>query len=460
MHGSLTSLDGRWVHMAANDCSLADTNGPVECWEQCTAAFTWCNSSQAITGGSYIWEVGSKNFLDDKTSINNPSPGHSTAGFSSQYFDNGSVLPPIGAARINLPWNTNRGASNYPGTSTPLNFFNISQGPCSGPGPLVGCIAQQCPAPAVGTTINTSTFNTVDFCPGAVAPASNFGISDCVPHPCYGVHGITGSTVNTVGRAISWDQHMDWDSNTGTDTGPICENTYLGTNVYQQGNYLGNVFGTINYIWPPQWPWADELVCFATDGSNKVWRQSNQWNSGSEVLFSPEYGYSAGSSPDGNYYIITSDQWCTIGGGIWPNWSTASGSMLNGGNSATSSPTVLCGLPFQLNHQYAVGEYVSPVQTTPTERCESMVFKVVVAGTSGKMAGSASTDNSGLCTGNTVPSGSTIQTAVPYWNCAGAVDSGHLGTAGCYVKQTDGTAVFQYIGRSNALAAAFIVKLQ
>jgi hypothetical protein len=141
--------------------------------------------------------------------------------------------------------------------------------------------------------------------------------------------------------------------------------------------------------------------------------------------------------------------------------------MMNGPTAASANPPnspVVCGLPFQSGHNYAVGEYVTAPQSKPTLRCESMVFKVTTAGFSGTTMNGTNCSPGGAAIGT--PGGPPV---VGYWNCAGAPNAGNTApattdppylTIGCQVRANDGTAVFTYIGRSNVLPWVWLVKMQ
>lgn len=474
MHGGKMSRLGTFTTPEANQCALGDNNASIACWygsinlnvppgcsgAACTPCTTsWCTSGvislqSSIQGGAYVWQMGTVNFTTARTIIGTCCPGHNILGANTMLYgyNSGWQGGPNRAGRTLLPWDI---SSPGPKPANAL-FGDYRVGPCTLPGGwtpnLANCVPQQC--------------SSLYGCANGLAPGGTGignGISDCLPWPCQGRY----NTATMIGAVIAWDQHMDWNTNYGSDNTPICMNTYLGTNVlgpFFAGNSTAvGVLGDILYRWPPRFPWADEILCMTTDGSNKFIRQANQWNSGSELWFGPQYGYSGGTSNDGKFYLWFTDMWCTIGGAIWPAY-TSGTAMVNGifGPGTVSQTGILCGLPFQADHDYPLGEYVVPVQSKPTGRCESMVFKVTTAGHSGKWsyAYNGQQGVSGGCGSQTVATGVPPDPPVPYWNCAGAVGSSDRATVGCRVQQSDGTAVFTYIGRSNTVPMTFVVKMQ
>lgn len=484
MHGSSMSNNGTFNSTGENQCGLGDNNSALQCWfasytvngVPCTTA--WCtgtqcsysggpcyptvkaNSQAFIQGGGSIWQIGTVNYTTDRTIIGTCCPGHAIIGSNVMIFNSvgGFQGGPFVSARQIVPWSI---AS--PGPTGNLQFFDFRVGPCTLPGgwdpSLANCLKPQ-GDPNYGCANGLAQGGT----------GTCNGNSDCLPWPCYGRYNL----VSQIGFLPSWDQHMDWFSNRGSDNTPLCFNTYVGQNV--NGPYFQGIIGSIYYgAWPGYFPWQNEIVCIATDGSNKTFRQANQWHTANELWFYQNYGYPGGTSNDGKFYMFNSDMWCTVGGGTWPQYVTGN-AVVNGAGAATSVLGVMCALPFQMNHLYNVGEYVAAVQSQPTGMCESMVFKVVTAGRSGKTSGgildgTGAKDGSGTCSdpahikppyGPVPPAGYPPAAPVPYWNCS-AFNGGNasLGAGvGCMVKQTDGTAVFEFVGRSNQIPALFVVKFQ
>jgi hypothetical protein len=159
-------------------------------------------------------------------------------------------------------------------------------------------------------------------------------------------------------------------------------------------------------LWPPIWPWAGEIICFATDGSNKITRQAYVYNTeGSTTLFNLQSNIASFSS-DGQWAAFASDWFCTLG------------------KQPTSTAPMLCGFPYQENHAYNAGEYV--VCSIINATCQGNVYLVTSAGISGG------------------PVANGTWTA-----CV---------TTGCVV--TSGTASFSWQGKGNPFASVFLVKLQ
>jgi hypothetical protein len=186
-----------------------------------------------------------------------------------------------------------------------------------------------------------------------------------------------------------FDQHPSWVANTGSDTSPVCTFVRPGTE-------------TGSGAWPPQYPWLGEIDCFATDGSNGIWREAYAYNTIANPNFSVWADIMNWSS-DGNWVAFNSDWFCTLG-------------------STSGAPTNLCGLPFQASHNYATaGEMVAP-NNQATKGPPGYVYQVTMTGTSGS--------------------------TYPAW-CT---------TVGCTL--TSGTVTFENVGPYNAQTGMFLVKLQ
>jgi hypothetical protein len=232
---------------------------------------------------------------------------------------------------------------------------------------------------------------------------------DCQPIACYGPLG-TNPTLTI--RYVGFDDHNSWVSAQPGDHTPSC------TQPYPVGGYGTRVDNTTppndlsrNDSWsmPPAFAWFGEVVCYATDGTNRVTRQAYTYNTMVSTAFN--VWASIGSlSSDGQFWAFNSNWNCTLG-------------------AYDGSPVPLCGMPFYGNYNYQVGEYVGP-GIDAAGSYQAQLFKVTTAGLSAP-----------------APPGQGVP-ANPKW-CV---------TVGCTVQ--NGTVTFTNVGKANGKYDVFIVKLQ
>ena len=195
---------------------------------------------------------------------------------------------------------------------------------------------------------------------------------------------------NACPNSYLFDQHPSWTANTGSDTSPVCTFVRPGSESAGTGQ------------WPPQYPWLGEIDCFATDGSNSIWRQAYTYNTIANGIFNV-WADIMGWSSDGNWVAFNSDWFCTLG-------------------STSGEQTNMCGLPYQASHNYAArGELVAPNNESLLGPI-GYVFQVTTTGTSGS--------------------------DYPAW-CQ---------TVGCTV--TSGGVKFRNVGAYTAQSAVFVLRLQ
>jgi hypothetical protein len=187
-----------------------------------------------------------------------------------------------------------------------------------------------------------------------------------------------------------FDYHNSWTYANSTDTTPSCAATYAD-------NYGING-------WPFQYPYQGEIVCFATDGTNRVWRQAFIYDTYSSKTFNTAETIGSMSS-DGKFWGNSSDYWCTLGN-------------INGGT------TSLCGFNWQASNTYNLNDIISP-GTNNGPAAGSSVFQAVSCG--------------GAC---------TTSSSAPAWPSA------------LNATVVDGNVTWKNIGTNNALGGVFIYKLQ
>lgn len=224
---------------------------------------------------------------------------------------------------------------------------------------------------------------------------------DCSPNSCW---------VNNQ-STIVFDQHISNVAVDQTDRTPFCGTPYGSMGIGQ---------------WPQIFPWMGEVVCWALDGSNRVTRHGYGWNTTTMTDFNPAF-WIGQYATDGNWFILPSDWWCTLG------------------NKVDNSNTSNCGLPYQASHNYAtVGERISPwwnatnysLGPPPSVAAATgQVYQVTTAGVT-----NASTPSTCGATGAAAP---------PACFCL---------TVGCTV--TLGTATFTNVGTNNQRFDLFLYKLQ
>jgi hypothetical protein len=89
------------------------------------------------------------------------------------------------------------------------------------------------------------------------------------------------------------DSHWSWNNDNVSDTSPVCGSTYLVSNPTTPGTPLVS-----------HRAWDNEVICFATTGSQKVWRFAHTYSTAHNGFYSTPRG---NVSQDGRFYMFSSD---------------------------------------------------------------------------------------------------------------------------------------------------------
>jgi hypothetical protein len=99
-----------------------------------------------------------------------------------------------------------------------------------------------------------------------------------------------------------YDSHLSWLNADPEDTNPVCLSTYRPSNPATPGTPL-DVNG----------PWENEILCMETDGKgSKAWRFAHTYSTAKNGFWSQPRG---NVSPDGRFYMFTSDWQDQLGKG-------------------------------------------------------------------------------------------------------------------------------------------------
>jgi hypothetical protein len=98
------------------------------------------------------------------------------------------------------------------------------------------------------------------------------------------------------GFAPPWDQHNAWNNTNATDSVPFCTSSFNPTGYN----------GTLRFAWD------QEILCFAVNGSGKVWRFAHTFSTDKSQRFSTSEAIGT-VSQDGQFYIFSSDWMGTLG---------------------------------------------------------------------------------------------------------------------------------------------------
>jgi hypothetical protein len=187
-----------------------------------------------------------------------------------------------------------------------------------------------------------------------------------------------------------FDQHTSCVAENTSDTAPVC------------GAALSNSYGN----WPYNYPYFGEVYCYATDGSNNVWRQGLSYNSNANVGFNT-WANVGGLSSDGSLWANSTDWFNTLG-------------------SNTGLTTCLGGFNWQPSHTYNLNDKIAP-------------------GTNNSPAAGASVFQATSCQGGVCTSG----TMHPVWT---------TGTGSSPAK-VDGTITWTNQGTNNCNATIVVYRL-
>lgn len=279
-----------------------------------------------------------------------------------------SVVPQACAASLQCPV-SNGAPYQWQFGTTRISFVDgVTSAPghkVSGYGSIIGSYGN-----------NTKYFHKIANATLAIADLFDVGQgSPCTPTAC-----------PTTGPPF--DQHDSWVADNLTDTAPVCSAALT----HNYGN------------WPPTYSYQEELFCFATDGSNKTWRQGYLYDTGGSPGFSV-WANIGSLSQDGKFWGETSDWWLTLG-------------------SNTGGTTCVGGFNWQASHTYNLNDVISPATNSGP----------VNGGTTYQV-----TACNGACTTGTSP---------PAW----------CNTAGCTV--TDSNVTWTNHGAYTCRADVFLYQLQ
>jgi hypothetical protein len=379
IHNAYLGKSGQWTQPTIKYCATATTIGAGNCGYG-------ANNQQTF------WYIGTSQMIDSQTAFGTGSPGHANPGVNTFQYStlNQNDLNSY-QGRIMYPFSWFNCRSIFGANNTVNNGYIPNNRPpqCPGFGDASGS------APGPPTPTNPVVCQTNNTCTAPI---------NCVPNGCFKA---TNPPANLVpSKLVSWDQHISWVMGNQADTAPFCLTNY------STGSELGP--------WPPIYPWLGEVLCFATDGSRKIYRQGNQYNAHAGLWFAMNVAIGSGSS-SGKFWVQVVDWWCTLGGYNW--WGTGSwnGAGPSGNNlnlSTTATQQTLCGQPYQPNKNYPLGEYFG---VGPSTVVSNRIFKVTTPGLSTPAALPAATWNACAAVGCQITLGSMVATRIGTSNTEGAI---------------------------------------